>query len=130
MAEKIGEGHQDVTLDHETITQRLTKELRHWYYENGHICRRYRTAGWKGTLMVTNAVGHLAEASWHHPDIHASYSGVMVKLMNHAAGGVTEKDFELARKIEQTIHWQPGLEQGALEGTPTDPRFQYIHYDS
>ena len=79
--------------------------------------------------MVINAVGHLAEAAWHHPDISASYAFVIVKLMNHAAKGITEKDFELAKKIEEFVHWQPGLEGGSLEGTPTDQRFRYIRYD-
>ncbi|MFT4583754.1 MAG: 4a-hydroxytetrahydrobiopterin dehydratase [Gammaproteobacteria bacterium] len=39
-------------------------------------------------------------------------------LMNHAAKGVTDKDFELARKIEEVVMWQPGVDDGsALEGT-------------
>jgi 4a-hydroxytetrahydrobiopterin dehydratase len=80
--------------------------------------------------MVINTVGHLAEAAWHHPDITASYAWVEVRLQNHAAKGITDKDFELAKKIEQVIHWQPGKEGGALEGTPeADQRFAYIKYD-
>jgi 4a-hydroxytetrahydrobiopterin dehydratase len=47
------------------IEQRLKQELPHWYYENGWIRRKYRTSGWKATLMVVNTVGHLAEAAWH-----------------------------------------------------------------
>jgi len=43
---------------------------------------------------------------------------------------VTDKDFELARKMEEVIMWQPGKEEGsALEGTPDDPRFKYVKYD-
>ena len=60
--------------------------------------------------MVINAVGHLAEAAWHHPDITASYAWVEVRLQNHAAKGITDKDFELANKIEDVVHWQPGKE--------------------
>ena len=111
------------------IEARLKDELPQWYFEKGWIRRRYKTSGWKGTLMVVNAVGHLAEAAWHHPDLTASYAFVIVKLMNHAAKGVTNKDFELAKKIEEMIMWQPGGEEGALEGTPDDPRFKYIKYD-
>lgn len=111
------------------VEQRLKKELPHWTLERGWIRRRYRTNSWKGTLMVVNAVGHLAEAAWHHPDITASYAWVEVRLMNHAAKGITDKDFELARKIEEVVQWQPGTEKGALEGTPRDPRFAYIKYD-
>ena len=97
---------------------RLAAELPHWYLEEGWIRRRYRTNSWKGTLMVINAVGHLAEAAWHHPDLTASYAWVEVRLMTHDHKGLTDKDFELAKKIEEVVQWQPGLEGGALEGTP------------
>jgi len=129
MTEEKTDRRLDETFDETTITKRLSEELPHWYYENGWIRRKYRTTGWKGTLMVINAVGHLAEVAWHHPDITASYAFVIVKLMNHAAKGITEKDFELAKKIEEVVHWQPGVEDGSLEGTPTDQRFRYVRYD-
>ena len=111
------------------VEDRLNKELPQWSLERGWIRRRYRTNSWKGTLMVINTVGHLAEAAWHHPDITASYAWVEVRLMNHAAKGITDKDFELARKIEEVVQWQPGREDGALEGTPGDQRFAYVKYD-
>jgi 4a-hydroxytetrahydrobiopterin dehydratase len=110
------------------ITQRLESELPHWYLENGWIRRKYKTSGWKGTLMVVNTVGHLAEAAWHHPDLTVSYAFVIVKLTTHSAKGVTDKDFALANKIEEVVQWRP--EAGsALEGTPEDPRFKYLKYD-
>ncbi len=112
------------------IEQRLKDELPRWVLEKGWIRRKYKTSGWKSTLMVVNTVGHLAEVAFHHPDLSVSYAFVIVKLMNHAAKGVTNKDFELARKIEDVIMWQPGKEDGSsLEGTPDDPRFKYIKYD-
>ncbi len=112
------------------IVERLTKDLPHWRYENGWIRRKFKTHSWKGTLMVINAVGHLAEAAWHHPDLAASYAWVEVKLMTHTAKGITDKDFELARKVEEVVGWRPGKEGGALEGTPeTDLRFAYLKYD-
>ena len=92
--------------------------------------RTYKTNSWKGTLMVVNTVGHLAEAAWHHPDITASYAWVEVRLVTHSAKGITMKDLELAKKIEAVVGWQPGKEGGALEGTPeSDMRFAYIKYD-
>jgi len=121
-------GHDETYSDAE-IEERLGEELPHWYLEKGWIRRKYKTSGWKATLMVVNTIGHLAEAAFHHPDLTVSYAFVVVKLMNHAAKGVTDKDFELARKIEDVIQWQPGTEQGSLEGTPDDPRFKYIKYD-
>jgi 4a-hydroxytetrahydrobiopterin dehydratase len=110
--------------------ERLKRELPQWRVEGGWIRRTYRTNGWKGTLMVINAAGHLAEAAWHHPDITASYAWVEVRLMTHDHKGITDKDFALAKKIEEVVHWQPGLEGGPLEGTPQgDMRFAYIKYD-
>ncbi len=111
------------------INERLDEELPEWTFKDGWIRRKYKTAGWKATLMVVNTVGHLAEAAWHHPDMTVSYAFVNVKLMNHAAKGVTAKDFELAKKIEQVVMWQPGADpQTSLEGTPDDQRFAYIKY--
>src|SRR5512137_3104264 len=116
--------------DEEEIGKRLAEELPHWYYENGWIRRKYRTSGWKATLMVANTVGHLAEAAWHHPDLTVSYAFVIVKLVTHSSKGVTDKDFLLAKKIESVIQWDAKAESdGILEGTPDDQRFKYIKYD-
>ena len=124
------EKSREKTYSEDEVKARLSAELPHWYLEDGWIRRKYRTHGWKGTLMVINTVGHLAEAAWHHPDITASYAWVEVRLQNHAARGITGKDFELAKKIEDVVHWQPGKANAALEGTPEkDPRFAYMKYD-
>ena len=118
------------TYSDDEITERLKEQLPHWTLQDGWIRRKYKTSGWKGTLMVVNTIGHLAEAAWHHPDMTVSYAFVNVKLQNHAAKGITAKDFELARKIEDVIMWQPGADPAAsLEGTPDDPRFKYLKYD-
>lgn len=112
------------------VEQKLAEVLPRWSLKEGWIRRTYKTSGWKSTLMVVNTVGHLAEAGWHHPDLNVSYAFVTVKLQNHAAKGITDKDFELARKIEDVVMWQPALDEaGALEGTPEDPRFKYLKYD-
>lgn len=117
------------TFDAAEIEARLARELPHWRLANGALARIYRTSGWKATLMAVNAIGHLAESAWHHPDIHASYSAVEVRLSTHSAKGVTDKDFALAQKIEAVIGWQPAKEGGPLEGTPADPRHAYLRYD-
>ena len=123
------ERKQEEIYSNEEIEARLKEELPHWYLEKGWIRRKYKTSGWKSTLMLVNTIGHLAEAAFHHPDLAVSYAFVIVKLMNHEAKGITNKDFELALKIEDVIMWQPGKEGGALIGTPDDPRFKYIKYD-
>ena len=125
---KKSSSNEVYTIDE--IEARLKAELPHWYFEDGWIRRKYKTSGWKSTLMVVNTVGHLAEAAWHHPDLTVSYAFVTVKLNNHEAKGITDKDFALARKIEGVVMWQPGKEEGSdLEGTPDDARFKYLKYE-
>ena len=121
---------KDQVYSEQQIEARLADELPHWYLEGGWLRRKYRTSGWKATLMVINTVGHLAEAAWHHPDLTASYAFVIVKLKTHSAKGITEKDFHLAMQIEQIVQWRPGAQEDSpFEGTPDDPRFKYIKYD-
>ncbi|MEO0422349.1 MAG: 4a-hydroxytetrahydrobiopterin dehydratase [Pseudomonadota bacterium] len=123
--------NDEKTYSEDQINAHLQAHLPQWYYEDGWIRRKYRTHGWKATLMVVNTVGHLAEAAWHHPDLTVSYAFVLVKLQNHAAGGITDKDFELAARMEDVIQWQPGEDsESALEGTPKDDaRVRYVKYD-
>ncbi|MET0313882.1 MAG: 4a-hydroxytetrahydrobiopterin dehydratase [Hansschlegelia sp.] len=112
------------------VERRLKAELPKWRLEDGWIRRTYKTQSWKSTLMVINTVGHLAEAAWHHPDITASYAWVEVRLVSHDAKGITDRDFSLAKKIEDVVQWQPGEENEGLEGTPQgDQRFAYVKYD-
>jgi 4a-hydroxytetrahydrobiopterin dehydratase len=120
----------ETVYDEAAINQRLQAELPHWRYENGWIRRKYRTSGWKSTLMVVTTIGHLAEAAWHHPDLAVSYAFVEVKLVTHSAKGITEKDFALARKIEEVVQWDAAASSGGvLPGTPDEPRFRYLKHD-
>ncbi len=105
----------DAVLPESEIVQRLARDLPQWELREGWIRRKYRTGGWPYTLMLVNAIGYLAEASWHHPDLEVSWAEVHVKLMTHSAKGVTEKDLELARHIESHVTWLPQPGQ-ALEG--------------
>jgi 4a-hydroxytetrahydrobiopterin dehydratase len=88
-----------------------------WYLEDGWLRRKFTTDGWPTTLMLVNAIGFLAEAAYHHPDLAVTWGKVWVKLKTHSANGITDKDFELAKKIEEAALWRPG-KGGALEGTP------------
>src|SRR3954470_14943280 len=91
--------------------------LADWYLEDGWLRRKFTTDGWPTTLMLVNAIGYLAEAAYHHPDLNVTWGKVWVKLKTHSAGGITDKDFALARKIEEVVLWRP--EAGSsLEGTP------------
>lgn len=97
----------------------LEKHLPSWTAEEKSISRRYRTNGWKATMMLANAVAHLAEVAWHHPDMALGYDSVTVRLSTHTAGGITGKDFALASQIEAVVGWKPAP---PLEGAPGDDK--------
>jgi 4a-hydroxytetrahydrobiopterin dehydratase len=117
---------KEPTYDDAQVAERLAA-LPGWYYEDGWIRRQLKTDGWPTTLMLVNAIGYLAEAAYHHPDLSVTWARVGVKLKTHSAGGITDKDFDLARKIEEVVLWRPAA-GGALAGTPNkfvrggDPR--------
>jgi 4a-hydroxytetrahydrobiopterin dehydratase len=93
-----------------------------WYLEDGWLRRKYSTDGWPTTLMLVNAIGYLCEAAWHHADLAVTWGKVWVKLKTHSEGGITDKDFTLARKIEDVVLWRPSP-GSPLEGTPN----KFVH---
>ena len=109
---------EERTYSNDEVQDRI-KELKliDWYLEDGWLRRKYNTDGWPSTLMLTNAIGFLCEAAWHHADMAITWGKLWVKLRTHSAGGITDKDFALARQIEDVVTWRPGP-GGPLEGTP------------
>lgn len=96
--------------------------LADWFLEDGWIRRKYNTDGWPTTLMLVNAIGYLCEAAYHHADLAVTWGRVIVKLKTHSAGGITDKDFALAKQIETVVLWRPAP-GGPLEGTPN----KFVH---
>ena len=66
------------------------------------IARDYRFPTFPAAVRFVDFVAELAEAANHHPDIDIRYNRVRLTLSTHSAGGVTEKDFALARAIDQS----------------------------
>ena len=75
--------------------------LPEWRYEDGAIRRVFKTEGFAPALMLANAIGYHAERADHHPDLTVSWGRLTVALSTHSAGGITDKDFALARTIEE-----------------------------
>ena len=98
---------EDTALDESEITARL-KALSHWAYTNGAIRRTYKTDGWRGSMLVANAIAFICEAADHHADLTVTWPSVGVALSTHSAGGITGKDFEVAGLIEKQVSWKPG----------------------
>ncbi|MDB5590068.1 4a-hydroxytetrahydrobiopterin dehydratase [Enterovirga sp.] len=89
-------------LDEAAIAGRL-RELPGWTREGVAIARLVRLKGFARPLLLANAVGHLAEAANHHPDLAVSYGSLRIRLTTHDAGGLTDRDFTLAARIEALL---------------------------
>ena len=81
---------------------RLT-DLPGWAIADGMLTKSYDTNGWPFTMLVVGAIAFLAESADHHPDLVVTWPRVTVKLSTHDAGGITAKDFDLARQIDQMV---------------------------
>lgn len=78
-------------------------DLPGWTVVDGMLTRSYETNGWPFTMLVVGAIAFLAESADHHPDLVVTWPRVTVKLSTHDAGGLTTRDFALARKIDETV---------------------------
>ena len=86
-------------LSDEEITSRL--EGSDWTREGEEIVRDYKLEDFAGAISFVNRVAEIAEAANHHPDILVhGWNNVRLSVTNHAAGGLTDADFELARQVD------------------------------
>ncbi len=94
-----------MTKLNETQIQAQLAQLAGWRLNDaGEITKTYAFSGFPQSLMFATAVGVLAEAAQHHPDIVIKWNKVTLALTTHDAGGLTEKDFDLARQIDALPH--------------------------
>jgi 4a-hydroxytetrahydrobiopterin dehydratase len=68
--------------------------------DNHHIARTFQFPDFAQALAFVNRVGAVAERLGHHPDIHLTWGRAQIESWTHDAGGITEKDFQLAAEID------------------------------
>lgn len=86
-------------LDDRTVASKL-KTLPQWKLDAGELVRRYEFANFVQAMQFVNSVAELAEGAGHHPDIDIRYNKVRLGLVSHDAGGLTDRDFDLAAAID------------------------------
>lgn len=72
-----------------------------WELAGGRLLKTVSCDGFVGALAYVDEVGARAEAANHHPDIDIRYNRVTLSLMTHDSGGITQKDIDLARDIDE-----------------------------
>jgi 4a-hydroxytetrahydrobiopterin dehydratase len=90
-------------LSQREIRQRLGA-LQGWRLTAKGIRKKYELKDFRVAMAFVNRVADLAEQVCHHPDIFVQYGTVTFTLITHDAGGLTDKDFELAARIEAILH--------------------------
>ena len=86
-------------LSDEEIEERLA-DRDGWERSGDAIVKQFDNGDFKGSVEFVNAITPLAEEMNHHPDLEISWKTVTVTITTHSEGGLTEGDFELARRID------------------------------
>ena len=76
------------------------KSIPEWKLERGELVRLFAFENFIEAMQFVNSVAELAEGAGHHPDIDIRYNKVRLALVSHDAGGLTERDFDLAAAID------------------------------
>ncbi len=74
-----------------------------WQVEAGELRKTFHLQDFCAALRFVNRIGELAEAAGHHPDIDIRFNRVRLGLITHDAGGLTEKDFDLATQADKAL---------------------------
>jgi len=87
----------------ESEIQLKLKSLKDWICANGRLHKEFKFKDFIAAFGFMASVALLAESMNHHPDWSNVYNRVVVELHTHDAGGLTEFDFELARRIDALV---------------------------
>ena len=89
-------------LSEEEIAKRLT-EISQWTRTGNEIQRKIKFKNFLESMGFVNKVAVLSEGMDHHPDILIQWNRVSLTLSTHSAGGLTDMDFVLARRIDGSL---------------------------
>jgi len=88
-----------------------------WELRDGRLRKQFTFRTFLRALAFVNSVAYLAESAGHHPDITINYNKVTLRIITHSEGALTDRDFALARQIDEKLTTklmiQPEVEQGA-----------------
>lgn len=83
--------------------KRLLKRVPEWEIDGKKIIRTVEFDGFTEAVDFLNEVAEVAEDEGHHPDVDIRYGKVILMLTTHDAGGVTEADVEVAKRLDNLI---------------------------
>ncbi len=92
-----------MNIYNEHTSQKLLEDLEEWRFNDNGIEKKFVFKSFSQALGFIIQVGLLAEKRNHHPELFNVYNKVNIRLSTHDAGGVTDKDFDLAGAIEKIL---------------------------
>jgi 4a-hydroxytetrahydrobiopterin dehydratase len=81
--------------------QEKLKAMQGWSHMGKSLHKKYTLKSFMPAIQLVNKIATVAEKEEHHPDISINYNIVAISLSTHSEGGVTQKDFDLARQIDR-----------------------------
>ena len=89
-------------LNDQQINGKLN-EVNNWRKEGDHLKRKLQFEDFKSTFAIMTRIAFEAEAHQHHPELFNVYNNLEIGLSTHDAGGITQKDFDLAKAIDGIV---------------------------
>jgi len=89
-------------LDDAAIARAL-ESLPAWERQGDALVREVKFKNFREAMAFVNRVAEVAEEQRHHPDITIRYNRVQLLLTTHEAGGITERDVEFARRVNELV---------------------------
>ncbi|MDF1815652.1 MAG: 4a-hydroxytetrahydrobiopterin dehydratase [Verrucomicrobiales bacterium] len=83
--------------------EKLLKKIPEWDHEGKEIFRVLEFDEFMDGIDFVDGVAEIAEEADHHPDIDIRYCTITVRLTSHEQGGLTEADFDLAKRIDTLV---------------------------
>jgi 4a-hydroxytetrahydrobiopterin dehydratase len=91
-----------IKLERQQVAEALQK-LTSWELQGDQIERRLTFENFVDAMIFVNKVAEIAEEEGHHPDIRIVYNRVTLALTTHDSGGLTQKDFQMAHRINSLL---------------------------
>lgn len=86
-------------IPEEALQQRL-KKVPEWEIKKDRLVRSFEFDEFMDGIDFVNGVAEIADDANHHPDILIRYNVVKLSLTTHDSGGITDRDFELAARVD------------------------------
>lgn len=89
-------------LEDDEVEEKL-EELQIWSFYSDKLTTRVEFDNYRDAVFFANSVFSIAEEEFHHPEVKVEYGAVEIDLWSHEEDGVTEKDLEMAERIERKV---------------------------